>query len=169
MRYVTLAGRGVDTDRDLDEAGRHVVQKLMAWECLGLSSAEFAQKRAQALAAGWNGRGPVSESGALVDLVADLSRRVAVRAGELPGPGWLRPQFWPGRYEGGGLERVGVEQGRLVLTVRDAADLIRGQITLDLPPQREVAALLDHALDELRQGRGELAAALRGLGLSARR
>lgn len=168
MRYVTLAGRVVDTDRDLDEAGRHVLQKLMAWESLGLTSAEFAQKRSQALAAGWNGRGPVSESGALGAVAADLARRVAIRAGDLPGPDWLKAQPWPGRYAGGGLERAGVDQGRLILLVRDAADRERGQIVLDLPPGQEVKAVLAATLADLRQGRGELAAALRGLGLGVR-
>ncbi|MFZ5587842.1 MAG: hypothetical protein ACOZHQ_18140 [Thermodesulfobacteriota bacterium] len=168
MLYTTLAGRVVDTDRDLDEAGRHVVQKLMAWECLGLSTPDFAQKRSQALAVGWNGRGPVNESGLLGEVVADLIRRVAIRAGELPGPAWLRPQLWPGRYAGGGLERAGVEAGRLVLMVRDAADLERGRVVLDMPPGREVKAVLAQALAELRHGRGALAAALRGLGLGVR-
>ncbi|MFH1059795.1 MAG: hypothetical protein V1797_14105 [Pseudomonadota bacterium] len=168
MLYTTLAGRIVDTDRDLDEAGRHVMQKLMAWESLGLTSAEFATKRGQALAVGWDGRGAVSDSGALGLVVADLARRVAIKAGDLSGPDWLRPQLWPGRYMGGGLERAGVESGRLVLTARDAADQVRGRIGLDLPAQGEVATLLEHTLRELRAGRGELARALRGLGLSAR-
>lgn len=169
MLYTTLAGRVVDTDRALDEAGRHVVQKLMAWESLGLASAEFAVKRKQALAVGWNGHGPVSESGALIDVVADLARRVAIAAGELPGPDWLRPQLWPGRYSGGGMERVGVEAGRLVLTVRDAADQVRGRIGLDLPDKGDVADLLEHTMRELRGGQGDLAKALRGLGLSIKR
>lgn len=168
MRYVTLTGRVVDTDRDLDEAGRHVLQKLMAWESLGLTSAEFAQKRAQALATGWNGRGPVSESAALGAVAADLARRVAIRAGKLPGPDWLKAQPWPGRYAGGGLERAGVDQGRLILLVRDAADLERGRVSLALPPGRDVKGVLGLALAELGQGRGELAAALRGLGLGVR-
>ena len=168
MFYTTLAGRVLDTERDLDEAGRHVMQKLMAWESLGLPPRDFAQKRDQALAAGWNGRGPVSESGALAMAADDLARRVAVAAGALPGPGWLRPQAWPGRYQGGGLELVGLEGERLVLRVRDASDQRRGRVAMPLAPDQSPAQALERALSELARGGGHLAGPLRELGLTLR-
>ncbi len=168
MRYTTLAGRVLDTDQDLDEAGRHVMQKLMAWESLGLSPKDFAQKRSQALAVGWDGRGPVSESEALRAANDDLARRVAVAAGTLPGVGWLRPQVWAGRFQGGGLEVAEVSGEQLVLRVRDAADQQRGRVGLPLPAGQAPAQVLEQALSELAQGRGPLAGPLRSLGLAAK-
>lgn len=168
MLYTTLGGRVLDTDRDLDEAGRHVMQKLMAWESLGLGPREFAQKRTQALAVGWDGRGPVSEGEALRAANDDLARRVAVAAGTLPGVGWLRPKLWSGRYQGGGFEVAEISGDQLVLRVRDAADQPRGRVGLVLPPNQTPAQALERALAELAQGRGPLAGPLRGLGLTAK-
>ncbi|MCA1989366.1 MAG: hypothetical protein LDL07_09525 [Desulfarculus sp.] len=168
MLYTTLAGRVLDTDRDLDQAGRHVMQKLMAWASLGLSPREFAQKRAQALAVGWDGRGPVSEGEALRAAADDLARRVAVAAGVLPGVGWLRPKVWTGRYQGGGVEVSEISGDQLVLRVHDAADQPRGRVGLTLPRDQSPVQALEQALAELAQGQGPLSGPLRSLGLTAR-
>ena len=133
-----------------------------------LGAAGGAPQLGQALAVGWDGRGPVSESEALRAANDDLARRVAVAAGTLPGVGWLRPQGWAGRFQGGGLEVAEVSGEQLVLRVRDAADQQRGRVGLPLPAGQAPAQVLEQALSELAQGRGPLAGPLRSLGLAAK-
>lgn len=69
----------VDTARDMGPAERHVVQKLMAWKTLVTSLDQFRQKRAEALAAGWNGSGPVRETRALALVCGRLEKDVKER------------------------------------------------------------------------------------------
>ena len=79
MIITTRDGREYDTDRELTAEERHVVQKLMNWRDLAESEAQFADKRAQALAAGWNGSGPVSPGPALAAILGLLEDQLRAR------------------------------------------------------------------------------------------
>lgn len=161
MHYVTLKARTIDTIADLSEPERHVMQKLIAWERLGIPTVEFKRKTDDALQKGWDGRGPVRASVALRDVCEDLAARLAVAAGERPGPGWLKAQAWPGRYGGGGL-RLAEETGpETIAEVIDAADRPCG--VLRLPKDLSLA----EAAGQLRSG-GLLTGALRAMGLRIR-
>jgi hypothetical protein len=76
MIYTTLEGQNLDTDRLLSQAERHVLQKLLIWHKLRLSPDEFQQRRARALAKGWNNQGPVEESAALAAISRDILARL---------------------------------------------------------------------------------------------
>ena len=77
---ITLSGgRKIDTESDLTAVERHVVQKLYAWQSLVDSVDAFREKRDQALCAGWNDSGPVSERPILRQIIADLEALVAAR------------------------------------------------------------------------------------------
>lgn len=157
MIYLTLQGRAVDTERDLSDAERHVMMKLMLWENLGLEKDEYQRRREDALLNGWNNQGAVSQSAALKAVGDDLAQRLAVRHGAR-GPGWLRPRLWSGRYAGGGLRPVdggGME-------VLDAADQVRGTVSLNHDDT-------DEAVRQLERGQGTLAEQIRALGLELRK
>ena len=79
MIYTTLDGQSYDTDRQLSEAERHVLQKLVIWRKVGLSPREFQRRRDEALAKGWNNQGPVQESAIMAAISRDLLARL--RAG----------------------------------------------------------------------------------------
>jgi hypothetical protein len=79
MIITTSSGTTVDTDRDLSEAERHVVQKLMAWESLVTSREQFMQKKTDALRKGWEKSGPLTEGPVLRDIIKDIETRVAKR------------------------------------------------------------------------------------------
>lgn len=76
MIYTTLDGQSFDTDRQLSQAERHVLQKLVIWRKVGLSPREFQRRRAEALAKGWNNQGPVEESAVLAAISEDLLTRL---------------------------------------------------------------------------------------------
>lgn len=162
--YLTLQGRAVDTDMELTSPQRHVLQKLLTWEHLGLEPQDFAARQAKALQQGWGSLGPVEESPALKTVAGDLAARLAIRHGQAPAPGWLKAQLWPGRYAGGGLEPGRVEPRRLEVVVRDAADLERGRLWLDMAPEESPETALERALAAAGGLLGELAV----LGLVAR-
>lgn len=168
MIYLTLQGRSVDTDQELTSPQRHVLQKLLAWEHLGLSLSDFAARRAKALQQGWDGRGPVQASAAFQAVADDLAARLGARLGQAPGPDWFFCQAWPGRYAGGGLEPGNQEAGRLEVLVRDAADLERGRLWLDLAPGQGPSLAFEKALAALARGAGPLAPGMAALGLRPR-
>lgn len=168
MKYLTLAGRSLDTNRDLDQAGRHVAQKLIFYERLGLSPREFAQRRQRALAQGWNQSGPLTESPALKALADDLARRLALGRQEGPGPGWLKAQVYPGRYQGGGLKPQEPGEDSLGLAVIDAADQDQGRIEVERKPQESLAEAAARAAAELARGDQTLTGKLRALSLKVR-
>jgi hypothetical protein len=70
-------GETVDTTR-LGPEERHVIQKLMAWQSLAGSLTFFREKTAAAVAAGWNGSGPVPRTRAL-DLVIETLEHQLIR------------------------------------------------------------------------------------------
>jgi hypothetical protein len=84
MIIKTSSGRSFDTDRDLTDVERHIVQKLMAWESLVTTVEQFMQKKEDALLKGWEGSGPVTESTALRDIIKDLEKKVVARLNEKP-------------------------------------------------------------------------------------
>jgi hypothetical protein len=84
MIIKTSSGRSFDTDRDLTDVERHIVQKLMAWESLVTSREQFMQKKEDALLKGWEGSGPVTESTALKSIIKDLEKKVVARLNEKP-------------------------------------------------------------------------------------
>jgi hypothetical protein len=77
MIYITSKGESFDTERDFTDAERHILQKLFIWQELAASLAEFRQKKAEALRAGWNNSGPLSESPALQRITKDLEEKVS--------------------------------------------------------------------------------------------
>ncbi|MDZ7663748.1 MAG: hypothetical protein U5K27_00190 [Desulfotignum sp.] len=74
----TDSGQTVDT-ADLSPEERHVIQKLLAWMTLVDTVEQFRQKKQQALAAGWNDSGPVTETRALSLVVRHLEKQVRQR------------------------------------------------------------------------------------------
>lgn len=157
MIYLTLAGRAVDCDLDLTSPQRHVLQKLLTWEHLGLRVDDYAARRAKALRQGWGSLGPVEPSQAFTAVADDLALRLAVHHGQASPPGWLKAQLWPGRYAGGGLEPGRMEAGRVQVVVRDAADLERGRLWLDMGPEETPQQALARALTAAGGLLGELA------------
>ena len=79
MKYHTLSGQSIDTDRDLSAPERHILQKLFLWESMAGSLREFREKKKAALEKGWNGSGPVPESQHLKSVIQDLERKVRAR------------------------------------------------------------------------------------------
>jgi len=69
----------IDTDRDLNSAERHILQKLFGWKTLVHSQEEFRRKKESALAVGWNNSGPVRESRALALVILQLERELLLR------------------------------------------------------------------------------------------
>lgn len=74
----TDSGQVIDT-AGLSPEERHVIQKLLAWMTLVDSMDQFRQKTQQALAAGWNGSGPVRETRAVSLVVRHLEKQVRQR------------------------------------------------------------------------------------------
>ena len=68
-----------DTDRDLSGPERQILEQLRLWKDHLGSVEEFRAKKAQALAAGWHGSGPIRESRVLSILVGDLEEKLAQR------------------------------------------------------------------------------------------
>jgi len=79
MIIKTSSGKTVDTDRDLTDAERHIVQKLLAWESLVTSREQFVEKKTDALRRGWDNSGPLAEGPALRDIINDIEKRVRKR------------------------------------------------------------------------------------------
>lgn len=77
MIYITSRGESFDTERDLTDAERHILQKLFIWKDLAASPAEFRQRKAEALRIGWNDSGPVKESPAMQRITKDLEGKVS--------------------------------------------------------------------------------------------
>lgn len=86
MIITTEQGQSFDTDRDLSEAERHVLQKLLIWQEMAASVAEFRRKKRQALRAGWNDSGPIPESQAMKSITQDLEDKLARRLRAAPAP-----------------------------------------------------------------------------------
>jgi len=72
-------GTEVDTERDLSATERHVLQKLLNWRDLSTSLAMFREKKAKALAAGWNQSGPLRPGPKLTRVIALLERQLHER------------------------------------------------------------------------------------------
>ncbi len=72
-------GRPFDTETDLTAPERHILQKLFLWESMASSLEQFKEKIDQALHAGWNNSGPVSESMNLKLIIQDLEKKVKDR------------------------------------------------------------------------------------------
>jgi hypothetical protein len=64
MIITTQTGEKIDT-ATLSPAERHILQKLFAWASLVKSVSGFQEKKQEALEAGWNQSGPVTETRAL--------------------------------------------------------------------------------------------------------
>jgi hypothetical protein len=83
MIISTDSGQVIDT-ADLSPEERHVIQKLLAWMTLVESVDQFTRKKTQALAAGWNGSGPVRETRALSLVIRHLEKQVRQRLKNQP-------------------------------------------------------------------------------------
>ena len=75
----TSSGHSFDTEADLTAPERHILQKLFLWESMASSLEQFNEKKEQALNAGWNNSGPVSESANLKLIIQDLKKKVTDR------------------------------------------------------------------------------------------
>ncbi len=84
MVITTREGQSFDTERDLEAAERHVLQKLFLWESMASSLGQFREKRDEALLKGWNNSGPVNEGHALKTIIRDLEAKVCIRLGITP-------------------------------------------------------------------------------------
>ena len=79
MIITTMNGKSFNTDKDLTEAERHIVQKLFAWESLVASLEQFREKKNDFLLKGWNNMGPVPESSALRAIIQDIEKKIVTR------------------------------------------------------------------------------------------
>lgn len=79
MIITTKGGESFDTDKDLTEVERHVLQKLFIWQEMATGVEEFRRKKQEALYKGWNESGPIQESRALKTITKELEDRVAQR------------------------------------------------------------------------------------------
>ena len=79
MIICTSDGKSIDTETDLSAAERHILQKLLAWQSLVKTDAEFKKKRANAFAAGWNKSGPVAERPAMKTIIDDMEKKLLSR------------------------------------------------------------------------------------------
>ena len=79
MIFLTENGNSYDTEKDLNAAERHILQKLLFWEDLADSLEQFRQKKEEALQKGWNRSGPVRAGMALIDILSDLEEKVRSR------------------------------------------------------------------------------------------
>ncbi|HKJ64423.1 MAG TPA: hypothetical protein VJ969_03415 [Desulfopila sp.] len=66
----------IDTEKDLDSAERHVLQKLLCYKIYVGSVSEFREKTAKALDVGWNDQGPVPASVALKQLIQHIEKEI---------------------------------------------------------------------------------------------
>ena len=79
MIFKTGDGESFDMQTDLTAPERHILQKLFLWETMASSIQEFGEKKDMALAAGWNHSGPINESPALKNIIAELEIKVLER------------------------------------------------------------------------------------------
>jgi hypothetical protein len=79
MIIMTGDGKSFDTDRDLTAPERHILQKLVIWKLFASSVDQFREIAKEAMFRGWNNSGPISTSGAMRAILAELEEEVAVR------------------------------------------------------------------------------------------
>ena len=79
MIFTTQSGESFDTEKDLSEAERHILQKLFIWKEMAASPEEFRGKKEEALRLGWNNSGPIPESRAMKTITRDLAEQVSLR------------------------------------------------------------------------------------------
>ena len=79
MLFTTEDGKSFDTQADLTAPERHILQKLFLWETMASSLKEFKEKKDAALASGWNGLGPITESPAMMCIISELEKKVTAR------------------------------------------------------------------------------------------
>jgi len=82
MRINIETGIFYDTERDFSSEERHILQKLFLWETMAKSIEEFRNKKAEALAKGWNLSGPVPMSAAMSAVTSEMEKRVMKRLRE---------------------------------------------------------------------------------------
>ena len=79
MIIITKNGNSYDTEKELNAAERHILQKLIIWEDLADSLTQFRQKKEEALLKGWNRSGPVTAGTALMTILSDLEEKIRIR------------------------------------------------------------------------------------------
>jgi hypothetical protein len=79
MLYTTEKDETFDLVKDFSSPERHILQKLLLWQEMAASVEDFRRKKAEALKAGWNNSGPITEGRALKSVTQDLEKRVARR------------------------------------------------------------------------------------------
>jgi len=70
--------KSIDTD-SFSSAERHVLQKIIGWQSLVDSLADFRQKTKSALAVGWNNSGPVRTTESLSLVIQQLEKELRIR------------------------------------------------------------------------------------------
>ncbi len=79
MIFTTERGESFDTEKDLSDVERHILQKLFIWKEMAASPEEFRGKKEEALRRGWNNSGPIPESRAMKIITRDLEEQVSLR------------------------------------------------------------------------------------------
>lgn len=69
----------IDTERDLNSAEKHILQKLLCYKVFVGSVAEFRQKKETAFRVGWNDSGPVRESATMARVAEQLEADLRLR------------------------------------------------------------------------------------------
>lgn len=79
MIFTTGRGESFDTEKDLSDVERHILQKLFIWKEMAASPEDFRGKKEEALRRGWNNSGPIPESRAMKIITRDLEEQVSLR------------------------------------------------------------------------------------------
>ena len=69
----------IDTERDLNSAEKHILQKLLCYKVFVGSVAEFRQKKEIAFRVGWNDSGPIRESDIMARVADQLESELHLR------------------------------------------------------------------------------------------
>jgi hypothetical protein len=69
----------VDTERELSGPERHILEQLLRWKDQAVSVEEFRTQKERALAEGWDGSGPIRESGVLGSITRELEEKLTQR------------------------------------------------------------------------------------------
>lgn len=74
----TVDGKTIDTE-SLSPEERHALQKLFLWESMVNDLEQFRQKKAEAVAAGWNNSKIIIESPAFKKVIEHLEKKILIR------------------------------------------------------------------------------------------
>jgi hypothetical protein len=79
MIIKTENGESFNTEKDLTDSERHLLQKLIIWESLVSSIDEFRGKRDDLVSEGWNNSKPIMPGEAMTAIISLLENKVIPR------------------------------------------------------------------------------------------